>query len=96
MPIDLPMLMTHSRTGKSTPVEGKRAAESHATEEYPKEPPAGARVTPRHAPERKKAPVTPPPPKNARMRTVRMLPTLETDLNLITLLPYAVGIEYDH
>lgn len=63
MPKNLPMLMTHARTGKSTPVEGKRAAGKPADRGYPKEPPAGARVTPRQAPERGKAPVPASPAK---------------------------------
>lgn len=37
MPVDLPIPMAHARTGKTTPVEGKRAAGNRATEGYPKE-----------------------------------------------------------
>lgn len=63
MPKDLPTLMAHAIAGKPTPVTGKTAAGNHADREYPKEPPAGARVTPRQAPERGKAPVPASPAK---------------------------------
>lgn len=96
MPVDLPIPMAHARIQKLTPVTGKTAAGNHADREYPKEPPAGARVTPRQAPERGKAPVLPPPPKNARMRTVRMLPKTQTRPNLITFFTDTVRVEHDH
>lgn len=96
MPVDLPIPMAHARTGKTTPVTGKTAAGNRATEGYPKEPPAGARVTPRQAPERGKAPVPPPPPKNGRVETVWMLPTLKTDLTSVPFLPYPISVKHDH
>lgn len=63
MPVDLPIPMAHARIQKLTPVTGKTAAGNRAIEGYPKEPPAGARVTPRQAPERGKAPVPASPAK---------------------------------